>query len=33
MVCDECKVIRNIQVDLDGPGHVLLKLNKTGGYT
>ena len=24
---------RNIQVDFDGPGHVVLKLNKTGGYT
>ena len=24
---------RNIQVLLDGPGHVLLKLNKTAGYT
>lgn len=24
---------RNIQVDFDGPGHVILKLNKTGGYT
>ena len=23
----------NIQVDLDGPGHVILKLNKTGGYS
>ena len=24
---------RNIQVDFDGPGHCILKLNKTGGYT
>ena len=24
---------RNIQVVLDGPGHVILKLNKTGGYS
>jgi len=23
----------NIQVTLDGPGHVILKLNKTGGYS
>ena len=23
----------NIQVNLDGPGHVILKLNKTGGYS
>ena len=24
---------RNIQVDFDGPGHVILKLNKTDGYS
>lgn len=24
---------RNIQVELDGPGHVILKLNKTAGYS
>ena len=24
---------RNIQIDLDGAGHVILKLNKTGGYS
>lgn len=24
---------RNIQVLIDGPGHVILKLNKTAGYT
>jgi len=24
---------RNIQVELDGPGHVILKLNKTDGYS
>lgn len=24
---------RNIQVELDGPGHIILKLNKTDGYS
>ena len=29
---DDVYADRNIQVILDGPGHVLLKLNKTAGY-
>ena len=30
---DDAYSERNIQVVLDGPGHVILKLNKTGGYS
>ena len=30
---DDVYADRNIQVVLDGPGHVILKLNKTDGYS